>query len=305
MPATSFIGARLLNAILIATPPLFWAGNFIVGRAIREQLPPLTMSCLRWVIAFAVILPFAWRPMVRDVAFYRAHPWRLGALSLAGVVAFNSLVYAGLRSTSAANALLLNSTIPALIIILNVIVYKSLLRGRQFVGLTLSLCGVAAIILRGDPSALVTLSFAAGDLIVFTAMVAWALYTLWLRPVPAHIDRVGLLGVQIMIALPILALMALGELAAGAQPVWSLESFAALAYIGIFPSVVAYLAYNLNVARIGATLTGLSIHLMPVFGVSLAVALLGEPFRAYHAIGIALILVGLFWASLTRRAAAR
>jgi drug/metabolite transporter (DMT)-like permease len=296
--------ARATGLALLVLPPLFWAGNFIVGRAMRGQLPPFTMSFLRWAIALGVLLPFAWRRMRRDAAFYRGNPGQVFALSLTGVVAFNSFVYVGLRSTSAANGLLLNSTIPLLIMLIGAIAYRQILCARQLAGVAVSLCGVVTIVLGGDPARLATLAFAPGDAIVFCGMVAWAVYTLKLRAVPPAIDRVGLLGVQIVIAMPVLALMGAAELAAGARPVWSGGSIAALAYIGIFPSVLAYLAYNMAVARVGPATAGLSIHLLPMFGVVLAALLLGEPLHAYHLAGFALILGGLALASVTRLAAA-
>lgn len=291
---------RLLDLMLIATPPLFWAGNFIVGRAMRDSMPPLTMGCIRWMLALMMILPFAWRPMRRDLSFYQEHPWRLAALSLAGVVAFNSLVYVGLRSTSAANGLLLNSTIPALIMLIGAAFFRQRLKRHQLLGLKVSLAGVATILAKGSFDALATMTFTPGDLVVFGGMVAWAFYTLWLRAVPPEIDRVGLLCVQIMVALPVLMLMSLGEIATGARPVWTPWSVAAMAYLGIFPSFLAYLAYNLNVMRVGPVVAGLSIHLIPAFGVVLAVALLAEPFFTYHAVGMVLIVVGLFCAGRRR-----
>ena len=71
------------------------------------------------------------------------------------------------------------------------------------------------------------------------------------------------------------------------------ETVSALAYLGVFPSVIAYVLYNLSVARLGASVAGQSIHLIPVFGVLLAVVFLGEQMHAYHALGIAAIACGL------------
>lgn len=301
MSAIASDRARLADLVLLVPAPLFWAGNFIIGRAMRGQLPPFAMSFLRWGIALLVLLPFALPRMRRDAGFYRAHPRRMLALSLTGIVAFNSFVYVGLRSTSAANALLLNSTIPALIMLFGALLYRQPLHGRQVAGLVLSLAGVATIVLQGAVSHFLALSFSRGDVIVFGGMIAWAFYTLWLRVVPVEIDRIGFLCAQIILAMPVLAVMALGEAMTGARPVWSTASVAAIGYIGIFPSVIAYLAYNMGVARVGPAVAGLSIHLLPAFGVVLAILVLGEPFHLYHAAGIVLILCGLILASIPRR----
>jgi drug/metabolite transporter (DMT)-like permease len=279
--------------LLLVPPPLFWAGNFIVGRAMRGDVPPLTLSFWRWAIAFVCLLPFAWKPMRRDGPLYWKYRWQLVRVSLAGVVAFNSLVYVGLQWTAAANGLLLNSFIPILIVLFGALFYGQRLSPLQGGGLALSFSGVLAIILHGEWQRLLTLSFSAGDLVVFSAMVCWALYTLWLRAIPPEVDRIGLMGAQIAVAFVVLAPLYAGEALFAYAPVWRLESFAALAYLGIFPSVLAYLLYNIGVARVGAARAGMFIHLMPVFGAILAVAFLHESLYPYHFVGIAAILAGL------------
>lgn len=285
---------RISGLLLLIPPPLFWAGNFIVGRAMRGEIPPMTLSLWRWVIAFLCLLPLAWRPMRRDWPAYWAHRWLVLRISVVGVVAFNSIVYLGLQWTAAENGLLLNSFIPILILLLGALFYGQRLHRWQVIGLILSFAGVLTIILHGDWTRLARLDFSVGDLVVFCAMVSWALYTLWLRAVPPQIDRIGLMGIQIAIAIPILFVLYLGERLLGHVPRWSLEAYAALGYIGVFPSVVAYLLYNIGVARVGAVRAGMFIHLMPVFGVALAVIFLGETVQPYHLVGIAAILIGIW-----------
>lgn len=279
--------------LLILFPPLFWAGNFITGRAVHNIVPPMTLSLWRWVIAMACILPFAWKPAKRDYRLYLAHRWLIVRLSLSGVVMFNSLVYVGLHYTSASNALLLNSFIPVLIAIFGAMFFGEKLRGIQAGGLLLSFIGVLIIIAHGDWKILAGFSFSQGDLIVFTAMVAFAFYTLWLRSVPPEINRIGLMGVQIAVAFIFLIPLWLVERAHGQLPHWTPGGIAALAYLGVFPSVLAYLMYNLGVARFGATHAGLCIHLIPVFGVALAVLFLNESLHIYHAAGLLAILGGI------------
>lgn len=250
-----------LGLLLLIPPPLFWAGNFIVGRAMRGEVPPFTLSFWRWVIAFVCLLPFAW-PHIRQ--------W-----------------------TAAANGLLLNSFIPILIVLLGAVFFGQRLQPVQALGLAVSFAGVLTIILHGDWGRLLALEFSLGDVVVFAAMVSWALYTLWLRGIPPEIDRIGLMAVQIGVAFSVLVPLYLAERAFGYAPRWNPESFAALAYLGVFPSVLAYLFYNIGVARVGPARAGMFIHLIPAFGVALAVLFLGETVQGYHLAGIAAILAGI------------
>lgn len=292
-PSSTNSPSLLSTLPLLILPPLLWAGNFVVGRAIREDIPPMTLSFGRWVLAFLIILPFAWKLMKRDWRLYWQYRWLVIGTGIVGVASFNTLIYAGLHSTTTNNALLLNSCIPVLIVLFGALFYRQKLHLLQMSGLIISLVGVLTIILHGDLSRLIDLSFNPGDILVFTAMVCWAFYTLWVKMLPPHINRTGLMGAQIAIAVIGLLPFWLWEMASGAQVVWRTESILAFAYVGILPSVVAYLLYTFAVARVGPVRAGLSIHLMPVFGVLLSALFLGESLHSYHLIGISAIALGL------------
>ena len=287
------LSARLLAVSALLLPPLFWAGNFIVGRAVRADIDPMMLSFGRWVIALLCLLPFALGPMRRDWPRYWELRWRVLGVATVGVAAFNSLVYLGLRTTSAINGLIMNSLIPLFIVLLGAFFYRQKLRLGQQIGLVLSFAGVLILVLRGQASAWQALTIVPGDTIVLAAMVCWALYTLWLRQFPADLNRVGLMGVQIIIALIELLPLLLIEQSDGGTTLWSQASLLALLYVGLFPSVLAYLLYTHAVHRFGPALAGLTIHLMPVYGVILSFLLLGEQIELYQAVGIVAIVAGL------------
>lgn len=286
--------------LYLITPPLLWAGNMLVGRAVRDDILPLSLSFGRWVIALAVLLPFAWQIMRRDWPLYRGH-WRLvTATAVAGCALFNTLVYTGLHSTSSTNALLLNSCIPVLIMLFGALFYRQALGARQIAGLAVSLVGVAVIILRGQWQNLLLLELNPGDLWVFAAVVCWAFYTLWMKKIPPEINRTGLTAWQILIALPVLLPFWLWEVWHHGLPALSHNALFGLAYVGLLPSVVAYLCYSAAIAHFGPVRAGLSIHLIPVFGSLMAVTLLGERLHAYHLAGIAAIFAGILISSFKK-----
>ncbi len=278
---------------MLALPPLFWAGNFIVARAARGEWPPVALSFGRWTIALLALLPFAWPWLRRDAPLYRRYFWRIVALALPGVAGFNTLVYWGLQSSTATNGMLLNSTIPLLILVLGALFWGQRLTPRAVAGLVVSTLGVGVVILQGSLARAVALDFARGDLLIFAAMLAWAVYTMGLKAFPPEVNRIGLLAVQIALALPMLAPLLLFELAAGRAPVWTPGAVAALVYIGIVPSVLAYLFYTRAVELAGPARAGQFIHLLPVYGAVLSSLLLGEALRPYHALGFGLILSGI------------
>lgn len=287
--------ADWLAWVMLALPPLFWAGNFIVGRAMRDTVPPMALSFYRWLIALVCLLPFAWPAFKRDARHYWRVRWTLLGVSLTGVAAFNVLVYIGLQSTSAANGMLLNSFIPLLIAALGALLYHERLTLGQWSGMLLSLCGVIIIVSHGSWQALVSLSVARGDLIVFIATVCWAFYTLWLRQIPAAIDRRGLMLAQILIGLVALLPLYVWEWLQGNVAAWNMHSLLAVGYVGIFPSVVAFMLYGAGVMRVGAARAGLFIHLIPLFGALLSVVVLREALHLYQLVGMLAILSGVVW----------
>lgn len=281
------------NLPFLLTPPLLWAGNIIVARAVRSDIPPLSLAFGRWLIALLVLLPFVWRSVRQDWPLYRQHKVPVILTALTGIAAFNTLVYTGLHSTTGTNALLLNSCIPVLIMLLSGVLYRRPLGTAQWTGLLLSLSGVAVIILRGSWQNLLSLQINRGDIWVFAAVVCWAFYTLWMKQMPSEIRRGGLMAVQILIGLAALLPLLAWEIVYGPDVEWNTQTAAALAYVGLFPSLLAYWCYTAAIARFGAVRAGLSIHLIPVFGTLLAVAFLGETVHAYHLLGIVAVFLGI------------
>lgn len=293
---------RLPDFICFITPPLLWAGNVIVARTVRDDIPPLSLAVGRWVVSLLILLPFAWPLLRRNWPACRPRLKLIAATALSGIAAFNTLVYIGLHSTTGTNALLLNSCIPVLIMLIGALLYRQRLSRSQMLGVILSLGGVLAIILRGSWHNLAAMQFAQGDLWVFAAVVCWAFYTLWMKQMPPEINRTGLMALQILIGLAALLPFWLWELAGGVSINWQGAALPGLAYVGIFPSLVAYLCYNAAISRFGAVRAGLSIHLMPVFGALLAFFLLDERLHPYHGLGIALIFGGILLSSRSPQA---
>ncbi len=304
MKVVSNISTRLqqlggVTLLILMVPPLCWAGNFIVGRAVRDDIPPLTLAVCRWLIASLILLPFAWRAMRKDAGLYCQQKWLILATSITGITGFNSLVYLGLQTTVATNGIILNSFIPLLIALFGALFFGLSLKLTQIAGMLVSFAGVLAIVTQGDPQVLLQLAFAKGDLIIFTAMICWALYTIWLKQLPAQMDRTALITLQMILGLLFLLPFWGWEMASVDLPELSHSALLAVAYVGIFPSVIAYLCYGACVARLGPARAGMSIHLMPVFGAVLSVLLLGETFHGYHLAGILMIFSGIALANRT------
>lgn len=275
---------------------LFWSGNFVVGRAVQGRVPPVGLAFWRWTVALAILLLIARRGLWARRRTLLASWKRLLALGILGVGNFNMFVYVGLRDTSATNALLLQSACPAFIVAIAAATGTARATPRQLAGIALSLLGVVTILTRGLPGALAALSFSRGDLWVLAAVLSWAVYTLLLPRRPEGVEPLALLAAVVAVGVAWIAPYHALELASGRRMALDGVTAATVLYVAIFASVLAYWLWNEGVARLGPSRAGVFLHLMPAFGSLLAVLLLGESFRAFHAAGLALILAGVFLA---------
>jgi len=286
--------------LLLTLTSLFWAANWVVGRAMRNEIPPIAMGFWRWTIALAILLPFAASELRRKWHVVRANWLTLTLLGCLGAVAFNTLVYVGLQYTAATNGVLFNSVSPVLIILLSWVVARERISKLQGCGVLLSLAGVMAIVARGDTASLAAFQFNRGDLWLITAMLLWAVYTIVLRRRPRELSATGFLAAMLLLSLPFLLPFYVWEFVRRGGFALTQATVAALAYYSTFPSIVAYLFWNRGVAQVGPTKAGLFVHLMPLFGAVLAVIFLDENLYAYHYAGAVLIFSGI-WLT-TRRA---
>jgi drug/metabolite transporter (DMT)-like permease len=280
--------------LLLTLTTLFWSGNMVIGRAIRDDVPPLSLAFWRWAIAFALTLPLA-LPHLRSQWPLLKRGWRpILILGLLGVGCYNTLAYIGLQYTSATNAVLLNSFIPIATIALSWAFLKKHLHPVEWLGVLISLIGVTTIVARGELSTLAGLTLNIGDLWILLAVIAWAFYTIGLRWRPAGIHPMLMLAAFTSVGLLALTPAYAWEIAQGRVIHLTPPALAGIAYTGLLPGFAGYIFYNHAVGEVGASKASLFIHLMPVFGTLLSAIFLAEIPQTYHFIGIALIFSGIF-----------
>jgi drug/metabolite transporter (DMT)-like permease len=288
--------------LLLTLTALFWAGNFVMGRALKSSIPPITLSFWRWTVAFLILLPFGIPHLRAEWPLVRQN-WRmLTVYGVLGVSCFNTCVYIGLHSTTATNALLLNSVIPILIVLLSHLLGGTPVSSRQALGIAVSLTGVLTIVCRADPAVLLALQINKGDLWILTAVISWALYTFLLRKCPLILHPLSFLTSIIAIGVIPLAMLYAWEFSQGGGFALNSASIASILYMALFPSVLAFIFWNQAVRDVGPNKAGLFLYLMPVFGAILSAVFLGESILAFHLIGMALIFAGIH---LTTRAPVR
>jgi len=286
--------------LLLVLTTLFWSGNFVLARLVRLDVPPIGLSFWRWALAGLLLLPFVWREMRLAWPLVRRHLGLVLLLSLLGVTNFNTFVYLGLQTTTASNAVLLQSVIPLIIILLSWLVLGVPITTRQVLGIFASLLGVLIIITRGDLPALLRLEVTRGDLWILAAMSSWGFYSVLLRKLPQGLGGLTFLGYTIALGVLGITPLYIWEMYNGEFISLSRVTLGSVLYVSIFPSLLAYLFWNRAVNQVGPNRAGLFIYLIPVFGSLLSVLLLGESLYSFHLAGILFVALGIYIATLWR-----
>lgn len=279
--------------LLFVLPPLMWSGNFLIGRGLSDSLPPIALAFWRWSVAGLIVLPFAW-PGLRRHARLIARHWKFLALAgAANVAGYNALIYVALESTPVLNVSLVNSSLPAMIALVALVVAGERLAWRRLVGIAVSMVGVTVILVRGDLARLAELRLTLADFWVLWAVANYALYSVLLRWKPAELGIAPFLFCLIVPGVLTLLPFFAWEYAGGARMPLTWPAAGAVLYTALFASLAATVFWNRTVALIGATRTGLGVHLMPAFTGLGGWLLLGEAVSAFHLVGLAVIALGL------------
>jgi drug/metabolite transporter (DMT)-like permease len=268
----------------------------VLARYVAGHVPPMTLSCVRWIGAFLMLLPFAWPHLKQDWPALRARLPLMVGLSATGFAFNNAISYWALQYTEALNALLIQSSGPLFVALWSLLLFGMRLTFAQIAGITISLAGVLTILLRGDLAALVSIHFNRGDVMFAGAVVSFGLYSALITRRP-KIHQLSLISFTIGCGALLLSPFSIWEFSTGVKLKPDALTLATLIYVMIFPSTLAYLFFNRGIALIGPNRAAPFLHLVPVFGSAMAILLLGEQPRLFHLVGYVLVLAGVVIAS--------
>jgi drug/metabolite transporter (DMT)-like permease len=286
----------LVPYLVLAVAPLCWAGNIVLARGMAELIPPVAFAFWRWSLACVLILPLALRPLALDWPEI-VRRWKiLLLLAVLGISSFNTLLYTAVHTTTAINGALIQTTMPAVIVLLSRLLYRERVTRRQTAGVLFCFLGACLIVLRGELRTLIGLNFVQGDLLMVIAVICYGAYSAMLRRRPA-IHPLSFLAATFFLGAAGLLPQYLGEAAAVGGFSLSREVGLSILFVAVFPSIVAYFSWNRGVERVGPNRAGVFINLIPVFASLLSVWLLAESIHPFHAAGMVLIAggMGLFY----------
>lgn len=278
--------------LLLLVPPLCWGGNAVVARGAVDVVPPIALAFWRWLVALLILLPFTTGHVKRDWKV-AVKNWKwLAVLSFLGISCFNSLLYTAAHTTTAINVALMQTAMPAVIILISWVAFREKITTVQMAGVIISMVGACLIVVHGKWQVLLHMNLVEGDVLMLIAVVIYALYSALLRKRPAMHPLSFLVYTFALGTLMLLPLYLWELQGVGSFPI-KLPAVLSVLYVALFPSVVAYFCWNRGIELIGANRAGLFTYLVPVFASIMAIFFLGESIKVYHVVGMILILAGM------------
>ena len=284
-----------LAYLLLILTTIFWSGNFIVGKAATAyQVPPFSLNFYRWLFAGLILLPFTFKEILNKKNHIINNLGLYVVLGITSITIFNSTVYYSLYHTQVINGILLISTIPVWIIFFSFLLKIEKTNIYQIFGVIFSLIGVIVIITKFDIKIFFNLQFNKGDISMVIAMLSWAIYSSLVKKKKYELSQLSLLQIIIFTGLIFLTPIYILELNYGYKIILGTPFILTLIYVVIFPGLLAFIFWIKGISIIGANRAGVFLHLMPIFGSTLAIIIFNEKFMYYHIFGTIFIILGLF-----------
>jgi len=280
---------------MLVCATLFWAGNFTIGKfAFLENIPPFSLAFLRWSLVWIILIPFTYKEIFKLKHKIKKNLSLFFVLGFTSVCIFTSFTYNALNYTQVINASLFNTAIPVTIILVCFLLKIEKTNIFQISGLLISVLGILAIITKLDLNILLSLNFNKGDLFMIGAIIAWGIYSAYLRKRTFDVSLLSLVHIICTFGLVFLFPLFILDVVEGKTVEVSSNLFYILIYIAIFPSIGSYYCWAGAVSIIGANRAGIFLSLIPLFSTIFAMIFFNEKFLFFHFIGSILIILGLF-----------
>ena len=280
---------------MLVCATLFWAGNFTIGKfAFLENIPPFSLAFLRWSLVWIILIPFTYKEIFKLKHKIKKNLSLFFVLGFTSVCIFTSFTYNALNYTQVINASLFNTAIPVTIILVCFLLKIEKTNIFQISGLLISVLGILAIITRLDLNILLSLNFNKGDLFMIGAIIAWGIYSAYLRKRTFDVSLLSLVHIICTFGLVFLFPLFILDVLQDKTIEISSNLFYILIYIAIFPSIGSYYCWAGAVSIIGANRAGIFLSLIPLFSTIFAILFFNEKFLFFHFIGSVLIILGLF-----------
>ena len=287
------VNKRYLGGMYLALAASIWGGMYVVSKIVLEDVQPLALLWLRYVVALAALVLAAaatrqsWRIRWRDAPLVAA----------IGIIGYAVSIWAQFRGTelsSAQTGAMVTSATPAFMAVFGRILLGERVTRRRALAIGLATAGVLLIVGFGGWGA----SMRSGALILCLAALTWALMSVLVKRVPAEYSQLVVTAYAILVATAVVTPAAIGQMGVVAGALARPVVWGGVLYLGVISTAGAFFLWNKGLQMIDAASGGLYFFLQPLVGVTLGWLVLGERVGGSFWAGSALILCGV-WLSQT------
>lgn len=295
----------ILAYMILFAGQAFISTNVIFGK-LAADIAPFTLAFLRWGITALILITLSRKHLAKMVILFR-NQWKLlFVLGFAGMFICGGIVYLALHSTSATNGILIYTTPPIFILLMERIWKGRAIKPREIAGVILAISGVVIIISRGQWVNIVNLTFTPGDLLFLLASMSWAIYSVLLKNEElAEMGTFPLFGLIAACGAIILLPFSAAEALSGMALPHLASHWLIIAGIVFLSSLIAFSSIQYGIKILGPSIAGIFMYLLPPFGITFAWAFLGEILHNFHLAGIVTILGGVILATFPNQLLAK
>lgn len=280
--------------IVAIIPAIAGAGNFVAAKIVVENIPPITLNLLRWLVALAFLLPFTLTSVVTERKIIFSNIKILSLIGLFGITLFNSAIYTASHYTMAINLGMLANIFPVFVLVIAHFFLKEKAGLIHVIATLLCLFGSYIIIGKGEVPNSSSIMGNPGDYLALLAALIWALYSVSIRYKPQNLSFPSFVTSTVLLGTIFIVPLWIWEVSThDINLIFNLETILAILYLGLFVSVIGLLCYNFSILKLGANLTSVIFYLSPIFNIMLSQYILGEEFTRFHLFGVIMILVGI------------
>ncbi|TNG91405.1 DMT family transporter [Pasteurellaceae bacterium USgator11] len=275
---------------------LFWGGNFMFGKMVSAEIPPIILNFSRWFPAAIILLLLFHRQLKPCLPIIRRYWLLLTALGVLGIIFFPVFLYQGLLTTTALNASIYLAAVPMATLLLNHLIFRDPIQPTMLIGAILSFIGVLYLLVQGEPSNILALNINSGDIWAIGSALSWAVYCAIVRLKPPQLINSVFVTSLVTIGVLLFSPIYLYSLAQGDGAVYrelSTTQWQIVLYLIIFPSILSYIFWNYGISIVGSAKGASFTNIVPLFAAALSIIILREPIHLYHIISSILIICGL------------
>lgn len=280
----------IISLILLILAVVFWGYSFISAKIILNELPPVSISFFRQIIASLTLI--AWLLLTKSSLKVSLKHLRVVAFSsFFGIILYFLFENYGLCLTTASNASIIVSAVPVFTLLTETIFYKSRTSLKMILSIAASILGVYLVITSGGKPDLSSAMFM-GNILIMGAMVSWVVYTMLNKKLTEEYSSILITAYQSTISIFLFIPFVIPEVKHWKALSW--YPLLNLIYLGVFCSAFAYFFYIYASKRLGSTVSSTFLNLTPVVSVISGYFVLGEKLYPIQIAGMIVIMLSLF-----------